>query len=522
MSLGRRQLLLGGMTALPGVAAAQMAPPVAVAKQAATLADQVSTGFTRTVIARWGDAVLPNAPAFTPFPLDRMQADAQFPWDAVFAGLIAPPAAQDGIARLVAVIANPTAPARYVFPGGGDIPAVAGALQGATIMNLQYQGGAWLSVDGGYQTRRLSDGTLCEISGPVSGNIGTSVQGLLAPAAGCATPWGTSLLAEGDTNAWLTRLAGTGYGYADPANGPRYGWVAEVNALDPGSFPVKRTALGRFMRTGIATTATPDGRAVIFMSSAAGYLFRFIAATAATDGTALDSGTLAVAQITATGLSWADLGTDIPTLAATASAAAAAKGSLFDAPAGIAIAPQNSAIYLACRGNPARGAPDALNPRAGNDNGHIVVLTPPAGDVTARTFGGLVAIAAGNPATAAGTKYTAGSDAWLRKPATLNLDSTGQLWIGTDQGGDTASTADGLFIMQTGGPSLYMITTAYLAPVGAAIGGCGFDSATHTIFAAIRHPGATPTGSFDNPATRWPTLQPAMPPQTTLIALIQA
>ena len=118
--------------------------------------------------------------------------------------------------------------------------------------------------------------------------------------------------------------------------------------------------------------------------------------------------------------------------------------------------------------------------------------------------------------------YTPGSDAWLTKPRTLNLDASGQLWIGTDQRGRVSDTADGLFIMQTAGPSTYLLDTAYLAPIGAAIGGAAFDAASKTVFASVRHPGATPSASFDAPATRWPTLQPTMPPQTTVIGLVSA
>jgi secreted PhoX family phosphatase len=55
--------------------------------------------------------------------------------------------------------------------------------------------------------------------------------------------------------------------------------------------------------------------------------------------------------------------------------------------------------------------------------------------------------------------------------------------------------------------------------VGAAIGGAAFDPAGKTVFAMVRHPGATPASRFDNPATRWPSLQPNMPPQSTLIGL---
>jgi len=532
----RRRRLLSGISVAAlggfgGFAQAQSAlgtaptAPAAPGPQAPKLDDTVAAGYNRIVIARWGDGVLPNAPPFNPDPLTADQADTQFPYDAVIAGLVTPPAAQDNIPRLVAIFASPDAPARMVFPGGVDNPAVAGKLQGATIVNLQYMGGRWVTVDGGYQSRRISDGTLCQITGPAAAAIGSTVQGLLSPQGGCTTPWGTVLLAEGDPANWLGRLAGTGLGYDDPTDAPRFSWITEINPLDPLSFPIKRTALGRFARSAVAASVTSDGRPVIFMSQDAhnGFLFRFIAATNATDGTALDSGTLAVAQIQDSNINWVNLGTDTPTLVGALGAAAAAGGSPFDSPGGIAIASDGSnTIYLATRGNAARSVDetDALNPRAGDDNGYILVFTPPNGDLTAGSFAGNIAISAGNPATAPFTQYTPGSNVWFKNPRTLNLDSTGQLWIGTDQRGRVSDTADGLFVMQTAGPSKFLVDIAYLAPIGAAIGGAAFDVPSKTSFGMVRHPGATPTASFDAPATRWPTLLPNMPPQSTVIGLV--
>jgi secreted PhoX family phosphatase len=513
MSLSRRALLAS--LPLAGFARAAWAGGA----QAPKLDDATAPGFTRYVLARWGDAVLPDAPAFNPHPLTPDQAAGQFPYDSVIAGLVAPPPAQDGIARLVMALANPDAPARMVFPGGVDDPRTAGLLQGGTILNLQFQGGRWLTVDGGFQSRRLTDGTLCQMSGPAAGVLGGTVQGVIAPQAGCATPWGSVLLPEGDAAPWLTRLRDVGYGFDDPAAAPKFGWVVEVNPLDPGAFPAKRTALGRFSRAGIAAGLTPDGRPVVFMSQAAraGVLLRFIAATNATDGSALDSGTLSVAQIDGNQIDWVDLPGDIPALAGTIGAASAASGSALDSPAGLALAPDHT-LYLACRGNAGRSIDDTnpLQPRAGDDNGYILVFRPPGGDLTSASFNGEIAIAAGNPATAPFTQYAQGTACWLKNPSTVNLDAGGALWIGTDQRGAVSDTADGLFVMQGAG---YGLTNVYFAPLGAAIGGAGFHAASSTVFAMVRHPGATKNASFDAPATTWPSFAPGMPPQSTLIAL---
>jgi uncharacterized protein len=517
--LGGSQLPPPDPVSPPALANDEAATPTP-GSQPAMLDDKAGPGFSRLVIARWGDAVLPSAPPFTPSVLTAAQVDGQFPYDGVISGLITPPLAQDGIARLVMVVATPDIPARMVFAQGQDDPSVAGRMQGVTVMNLQFLGGRWVTVDGGYQTRRISDATLCSISGPAAGAIGDSVQGVLGPETGCSTPWSTVLLAEGDAGPWLTRLANVGYGYADPAQAARFGWVVELDPLDPNSIPIKRTALGRLPRGGLAATQTKDGRPVVFFTqdAPAGALFRFIAATNATDGTALDSGTLAVAQLSGNGIVWVDLGADVPTLVGLAGAAQTAGAEMFDAPGGLALSADGNTLYMACGGNANRTTSDALNPRNFEDNGHVLAFAVPDGDVTAKSFGASLALIAGNPATSAGTQYPDGSDCWLRKPRTLGIDGAGQLWIGTDQGGDTAQGADGLFLLPGVGP----LEMAYLAPVGAAIGGAVFDSGTHTVFGMVRHPGATPGASYNAPATRWPTLQPNMPPQSTIVGLVSA
>lgn len=497
-------------------AVAQLAP----APQAPALDDKAGPGFTRFVIARWGDLLQPDAPLFTPAALTVAQASTQFPYDAVIAALISPPPSQDGIERRVLVTANPTAPARMLFSGGVDHPAVAGKEQGITVMNLQYLSGQWMTVVGGYQTRRLSDDTLCQVSGPVAQLIGETVQGVLAVNNGCATGWNNVLLTEGEAAPWVSRLAGLGLACSVPQNAPLYGWIIELNPLDPLSLPTKHTSMGRMAKAGILATTSKNGLPVIFFTqdSPQGMLFRFVGSSQ----TALDAGTLSVAVLTETGIAWTDLPNDPASLAGLAGSGATAGGETFDAPGGLALSADGGTIYMACAGNENRTVPDLLNPRAGSDDGHIIQFTIPNADPTAKSFPAQVALIAGNPENVSGTQYGPGSQAWFRKPRTLAFSPAGTLWIGTDQNGTTTTTADGFFIMQTTGPAQGAVAYAYLAPIGAAAGGIAFDANTRTAFGSVRHPGATPEASFDNPATRWPTLQPDMPPQTTIISLVTA
>lgn len=514
----RRPFLLSSLATVGVGLVRPVAAQTVSDSQSPALDDKVGPGYSRFVITSWGDQLQPDSPAFEPKNLTLEQAINQFPYDAIVAALISPPPSQDGISRRVLVTANPTAPARMLFPAGMDNQAVAGKEQGVTVMNLQYISGQWVIVIGGYQTRRLSDDTLCEITGPVAAQIGDTAQGLLAVKGGCNTAWGSVLLVEGDCTPFLSRLAGLGLENVSPQNASLYEWVIELDPLNPLSFPQRHTALGWMARSGILATTSQSGLPVVFFTQDAttGMLFRFIGSAPAT----LTSGTLSVAILTNNGIEWVDLPGDTASLVDLAGVAAAAGGETFDSPAGLALSADGTTLYMACSGNRDRIVADLLNPRTGCDDGHIVQFTLPNSDPTAKNFGGSLALIAGNPETTKGTQYGPGCEAWLRKPQTLAIDPAGNLWIGTNQYGNTTQTADGLFVMQTTGPAQGAIAYAYLAPIGAASGGVAFDVSTKTAIGAVRHPGATPGSSFANPATRWPTLRPDMPPQTTIIGLV--
>jgi secreted PhoX family phosphatase len=524
-----RRFLLGTASAfalasaLPDAARAQGF--AASGPEAPQLDDMVAAGFQRYVMIRWGDAVLSNAPAFNPDQPDEAAAARQFGWDGIIAGIINPPPAEDGVRRCVMVVAHPDVWPQLAFPGRADHPRVAGKMQGASVLNLSFHGGRWVTVDGGYQSRRITDGTLCRITGPAVSVLGDTVQGVLAPQIGCVTPWNTVLLPEGHVGGWLSRLQGTAAGFGDPAVAPRFGWVTEIDPMNPTSFPAKRTALGRFPRAAVACGLAKDGSAVVFMTENApmGRLFRFKGAAPAADAgdAALDAGTLSVARIEDGGIVWTDLPNQMSSVTATLNASGGGSG--FDYPAGMAIA-ANGTLYLACSGNQARRSNevDALNPRAGNPAGHVIAFSPTGGDLAARRFAGRVVLLGGNPADDPTARYMPGSTGWLCSPRNLMLDQQLRLWVGTDQGGVPSRTADGLFVMPTSGYGAFAVKPVYLAPLGGSIGGAAFGPEGRTLFAVARHPGAVPNASFADPATRWPTLRPGMPPQTTMVALTRA
>lgn len=535
----RRRSLLASPLLLPAAALAQaprLPPPVPVAPGAAApggvagvpLDDRVAQGWRRDVLIRWGDRVLPGTPAWDPDRPEVEAAGGQLGWDMRIAGLIVPPPAADGVRRAILALAHPTIEPVVALPAGRGSFDLDGAMQGASILNVEFQGagraGRWVVVDGGFQSRRITTATLCRIAGPVAGDAalatvadpqGDSVRGLLAPRGGCATPWHTVLFAEGDPE---ERAPWAGPRLSERGLRNRFGWVVEVDAFDPTTLPVKRTAVGRGAHGDVAATRSADGRAVLYLTEArpGGFLYRFVSAQRIATGedadnsALLDEGSMFVARRAGDRGVWVRLPDTNAARLDPRAAAQELAATPFDMPSGLAVA-ADQRLFAALRGDPL-GGPD----RAG---GRIVELVPNNGDAGAEGFGFTVLAAV--PASL----RIAGTDTVFAAPDTLAIDGQGRLWVGTAQGSLQAQSggADGLFVLPIDGSARGRPQRIYGAPRGAAIGGAAFPPSPRgegTVFAAVRHPGLERGASFAAPVTRWPAFDPALPPRSTLVILV--
>jgi secreted PhoX family phosphatase len=208
--IGRRALLgsasLGGSLGA-GPAAAQITSlDLSPASVPVRPDDWLAAGHARATLLRWGDRVAFDAPPWDPRATTAEAAALQAGWDMRIAGLIVPPVAADGVPRLVLALAHPEVDPAMAFPQGRAGAGLMAASAGASLLNLELQDGRWVLVDGGFQSRRITHETLCRLTGPA---MAGAVQGLLPPACGCATPWGSLLLAEPEPGPWLARLACT-------------------------------------------------------------------------------------------------------------------------------------------------------------------------------------------------------------------------------------------------------------------------------------------------------------------------
>ena len=466
--------------------AALLAAPAGLRAQALTIRqdDFVAPGWTRGVLIRWGDRVTFDAPPWNPAQPSLEGASAQFGWDARILALLPAGPQADGVPRALLAVAHPTVNAAMAFPGGRDIPAVAGAMQGATLVNLERRGPAWTVVDGGYQNRRLTAATLCRL-----GAGGGPLTGIAGVTGGCATPWGTLLLAEGGAAAWRARLPGL------EANA--VGLVTEVDPADPVSVPVKHEALGRFGAVDVAAALSADGHAVVWLTDGrqGGFLYRFVSDGAAGPA-ALDAGRMAAARIEGGSLRW------VPLQPGDAMAAARDAGATaFDTPAGLAFDPARKRLCVALRG----GA------------GRVLDLRMAAGDAAAET-GVAEVLLEGREAPVQPAPRNGGAApvaAWPWAPAALGFERDGALLVGTDRGARPGALPEALYRIpaEGGAPALVLA-----APVGAALGGAAV-APDGTLLAAIAHPGAAPGARWDQPATRWPNMRADEPPRSTVVTL---
>ena len=330
-------------------------PELAVAPSSPT--HHVAKGYDADILIRWGDAVLPDAPAFAPGRPDPAAQKRQFGYNNDFLGFIPLEGRSD---HGLLVVNHEYTNGELMFPGlaprsdkNADFSAVTREIvdaemmaHGGAVLEIRREAGKWHVVPNSKYARRITAETEMAISGPAAGHermktsadpTGTRVRGMLNNCAGGVTPWGTWLTCEENFNGYfwskgaavpltfearaLRRYGVPGEWYAwgrfhdrfDTAKEPnepnRFGWVVEIDPFDPSSTPKKRTAMGRFKHEGAGNIVNGDGRFVVYQGDDErfDYVYRFV-----TDGKVnpenreanrdlLDTGTLSVARFNADG-----------------------------------------------------------------------------------------------------------------------------------------------------------------------------------------------------------------------------
>src|SRR5690606_8034639 len=214
-------------------------------------------------------------------------------------------------------------------------------------------------------------------------------------------PWGTHSLygwEAGDERFDLIR---------NPTEPFRFGWIVEIDPMDPGRAPIKRTALGRFAHEGANPIVALNGQVAVYMGDDAKfeYVYKFVsrgrfdAKNPAANRDLLESGTLYVARFDADGSGeWLPLVYDekgplneragfrdqAEVLIKARAADSILGATPMDRPEDVDVNPVNGRIYVACTNNDRRAdestishyrgreidlGPNAANPRALNQYG---------------------------------------------------------------------------------------------------------------------------------------------------------
>lgn len=557
----------------------------------------VPEGYVADILLRWGDALFADAPPFDPYAQSAAAQARQFGYNNDFVGLVLLAPTAQGHARALLCVNHEYTSTHLMFPAlrtadgfraiSAEECAVEMAAHGGSVVEIVRTGAGWAPVVGSRFNRRImADGTPMLLTGPAAGHPrlrtsadpeGRIVQGTMNNCAGGITPWGTYLMAEENFNLNFDGVLPAGH--AETANHARYGvpgsrfqwarhyprfdigqepnepnrfgWVVEVDPLDPASVPRKRTALGRCKHEGAESVIAPDGRLVLYMGDdqAGEHVYKFITARALdpldrqANMDLLDEGTLYAARFDADGrVTWLPLvhgsGLLVPgngfasqadVLIETRRAASALGATPMDRPEDVEPNAQTGRVYVMLTNNGRRDASqtDAANPRGPNPFGHIIEIIEPDGDFAALSSRWDMLVRCGDPAdpaVQASWSPQTSENGWFGSPDNCAVDPAGRLWIATDgndktRAADGSRAADGLWALETEGSLRGTGRAFFRAPVGAELCGPRFTDDAETLFVAVQHPGDGAAASFETPTTRWPDNLAGRPPRPSVVAV---
>ena len=511
----------------------------------------LAEGFAHDVIAAWGDR-LPGT-------------NARFGYNADYTAFF--PTAADGSEGVLVVnhehlsMPEPGEVGVYLqtFPLlMGRVAEIEDEMQdvGLSVLRIRRDANRRWQIVASPVTRRYDATSPMRVSGPALQR--GSVAGTLANCSGCHTPWNTVLTCEENIHFFVppevdtTGRSRTGGRFR--LDGSHYGWVVEIDPMDPEWVPVKHTLLGRFRHENVAIRAEAGRPIAAYMGDDRinGHVYKFVSErsfspAADNRGSLLASGRLYTALFRADGTGeWRELseasplrpnpGSDMPAVPR----GATTLGQVY-ADAGAIVTDAYRAANLI--GATPTGRPEdvEVHPLDGSVYVAFTEAATARGSLFTNLHGEICRIREEDDVT--GVRFT-----WMRwkaggpndpaqrghvfaAPDNLSFDPNGDLWVVCDittvrLNGDPRYTAfqnNGMFFIPASGTDAGAARQFASGPCESELTGPSWTPDRETLFLSVQHPGegaGMRTPAMQAPrGSNWPSGRINEPPRPGVVSI---